>query len=132
METMVRTFKDKTLYNTGFPVLQKRDDFDVEITGFIYSYFKNRYKLNIYSKLIFKDNYSLSLIDNKLFVVISEIKQLNKPSYLHNYNWKNSDINSYERIRSMDILLPGDDFYLIRHFVVPDKNTLSIILSTYK
>ena len=130
METMVRRFVNKNIYDTGLPVLTKRNDFDVNLAGFSYNYLKNQYKLSIYSQLIFKDNYSISLIDNKLIILISEAKEYNKPVYIHNYNWKNSGTETYERIRSLDILLPGDDFYIIRHYMIPEKSILNIILST--
>ncbi len=132
METMVKRYLFSNDHHTSIPVINKRNDLNVNITGFSYNYVKNQYKLSIYSDLFFKDNYSVSLIDNRLMVVISEIKEYNKPSYIHNFNWNTANSQTYERIRSMDVILPGNDFYLIRHYVIPDRKMLHVILSTYR
>ncbi len=130
MEMLVKRFQNKNNYNPVIPVINKRDDFEVNVTGFSYNYLKNTYKLTLYSDLLYNDNYSISMIDNRLVVIISEIKEYNKPSYTHNIKWNYSDTQAYERIRSVDILMPGNDFYLIRHYVIPNKSLLQVILST--
>ncbi len=130
MEMLVKRFLNKKNYNPVIPVIKKRDDFKVNVTGFSYNYLRNTYKLTLYSDLLYSDNYSISIIDNRLVVIISEIKEYIKPSYVHNVNWNYSDTRLYERIRSIDVLMPGNDFYLIRHYVIPNKSLLHVILST--
>jgi hypothetical protein len=130
METMEKKVQNNT-YNAYVPIIKKRDDFDVNITGMSYNYFKNQYKLGIVSDLIMKDNYTLSLLEDKLVVVVSEIREISKPAHIHNIQWNYPQTRTYERIRSMDIFLPGKNFYLIRHYVIPEKSLLQIVLSTY-
>lgn len=118
--------------NINIPFIKKRSDFNVSISGFSYNFLKNRYKLSIHSDLILKDNYTISLTDDKLIIVVSEIREFIKPSYIHNIQTSYSETNTYERIRSMDIYLPGKNFYIVRHYVIPAKNLLHIVLSKNK
>ena len=132
MEAMVKKFHFNNDQNLDIPFIEKRNDFDVNIAGFSYNFLKNQYKLSIYSDLILKDNYTISLDDDKLIIIIAEIREYNKPAYIHNFQRNYSQTDTYERIRSMDIYLPGKDFYLVRHYAIPKKSMLYVILSTLK
>ena len=131
MKTMVKK-SNYNKYDTYIPVIKKRNDFNVSITGLSYNYYKNQYKLGIISNLILKDNYTISILEDKLVIVISEIREISKPAHIHNIQWNYPQTRTYERIRSMDIFLPGKNFYLIRHYVIPEKSLLQIVLSTYE
>lgn len=129
MDTLVKKYiSDKN--NLKFPVLNKKDDLNIRINSFDYNYYKNEYILELNSGLIQTDNYTLSLVRNRLIISITEHKQIDRPVYVNNYYLSYPKSSTYERIRSVDVYLPGKDFYLIRQYFIPDKSTLSIILST--
>jgi hypothetical protein len=74
------------------------------------------------------DNYRLFLKGKYLTVVLIEEKNLARPIYVHNLNWEQYDYSGYELVKTVDIFLPGDNFYLIRHSYLSANQILNVIL----
>lgn len=86
------------------------------------------YLLQLELKSIRIDNYRIFLKDRYLTLVVSEIRELEKPVYLHNMSWQEVDSEGYEVMKNIELWLPGDNFYLVKHFFVPASNLLNIYL----
>jgi hypothetical protein len=74
------------------------------------------------------DNYKLVFNNNQLTVILFESIEFNKPVYIHNYRLNDLAENpSYDELKSIDFILPDDDYYLIGHKVMPHKGILEVI-----
>lgn len=74
------------------------------------------------------DNYRLFLNGHYLTLIISESKEAKRPLHLKNVEWDLYRQYKYEVMRNIDVWLPGDNFYLIKHFFVPESRELNIVL----
>lgn len=88
----------------------------------------HHYILKLKINNIDPDNYRLIFDQNQLTVIIFESIEFNNPVHIRNY--KLHDLykdQSYEEIKSFDLTLPEQDFYLIGHSVIPKKRLLKVI-----
>lgn len=83
--------------------------------------------ITLYSQLFFEDRFKVAVHSNRINIIISELIEGNSPE-LARYDWQGYSKQSYFRMRNISLLLPGDNFYLLRHFLVPEKFLLKIIL----
>ena len=101
---------------------------DLKIISQNYNQNTGQTYLVVSSNILMKDNYKLFIRENHLGIVISEHIEFNRPVYLHHYNLKSYQQQSYERLHSASVLLPGHNYHLINHFFNPDNNSLEIVL----
>ena len=85
-------------------------------------------ELTLKSPLITDDSYKLILRGNQLILVISELIQITNFTPSHYYKRQFHSKGAYERLRSIRIMLPGNNFYILRHYTIPENNSLKIIL----
>jgi len=88
---------------------------------------KGLFIISLYSQLFFEDRFKVSVHNNRMNIIISEFIEGSSPA-LARYDWQGYSKQSYFRMRNISLLLPGDNFYLLRHFLVPEKFLLKIIL----
>lgn len=112
--------------NTPFVI--KRNDNKVKINDFQQD--KDHYILELGALNLKSDNYRIFLKGHYLTLIVSEIREISKPLHVHNMTWHLYKQQAYEVMKSIDIWLPGNNFYLVRHFVLPEDQTLKIILGT--
>jgi len=83
--------------------------------------------ISLYSALFLEDSFRFFFHGNKLVVVISERVQSMRPN-MPVVDWHRFSGATYERLRNVSIFLPGDNFYLMRHFLVPEQYLLKLFL----
>ena len=83
--------------------------------------------ITLYSQLFFEDSFKIMVHNNRLSIIISEMIEGSSPA-LQRFDWQGYSKQSYVRMRNVSLLLPGDNFYLLRHFLVPEQFLLKIIL----
>ena len=83
--------------------------------------------ISLYSLLFAEEKFRIFLHDDKLVIVVSEIVQSNQEE-MPIVDWHRYSRRTYERFRNVSIILPGDNFYLLRHFLIPEKFLLKIFL----
>jgi hypothetical protein len=88
---------------------------------------KGLFIISLYSQLFFEDRFKITVHNNRMSIVLSELIEGSSPA-LARYDWQGYSKQSYFRMRNISLLLPGDNFYLLRHFLVPEKFLLKIIL----
>jgi len=88
---------------------------------------KGLFIISLYSQLFFEDRFKVTVHNNRMSIIISELIEGSSPT-LTWHDWQGYSKQSYIRMRNISLLLPGDNFYLLRHFLVPDKFLLKIIL----
>jgi hypothetical protein len=84
--------------------------------------------LQIAGSCLKDNNYRLFIKGKYLTIVLIEEKLVARPIYVHNLNWQQSDYSGYEKVKTFDIFLPGDNFYLIRHSFLTKDHVLNVIL----
>ena len=81
------------------------------------------------SSLLFSDNkVRIYIRENKMVVVVTEVVDTTYSPNNFVTDWQRFTKRTYERIHNLNLVLPGDNFYLLRHYVLPEKYLLKIIL----
>ena len=88
---------------------------------------KGLFMITLYSQLFFEDSFKIMVHNNRLSIIISELIEGSSPAF-QQYDWQGYSKQSYVRMRNVSLMLPGDNFYLLRHFLVPEQFLLKIIL----
>ncbi|MDB4581597.1 hypothetical protein N9164_00455 [Draconibacterium sp.] len=77
----------------------------------------------------FLDNpVKVTIRDKKLIIIISEFVDARKNIWKPVNDWEQYMMQSYTRMHNVSLLLPGDNFYILRHFLIPDKLFLRVVL----
>ena len=98
---------------------------DVEIVDYVED--KGKLIITLFSILFSEDKFRFFIQDNKLVIVITEKVQPGLQD-VPVMDWHRFNGRPYERLRNVSIYLPGDNFYLKRHFLIPEQYLLKIIL----
>ena len=101
---------------------------DVKIVDYIEDPEKGQLLISLYSQLFSESQLKISIRESKIVIIVSELVGFNKSVATYISDWQTYSQRSYVRMRNISLFLPGDNFYLLRHFVVPEKFLLNIIL----
>ena len=81
------------------------------------------------SSLLFSDNnVNIYIHENRMVVVVTEIVDTTYSPNNFVTDWQRFTKRTYERMHNLNLVLPGDNFFLLRHLVLPEKYLLKIIL----
>lgn len=81
------------------------------------------------SSLLFSgNNVRIYIRENKMVVMVTEVVDTTYSPTNFVTDWQRFTKRTYERMHNLNLVLPGDNFYLLRHFVLPEKYLLKIIL----
>lgn len=109
-----------------YPIVDAKGNLNVELINF--RKLENHYALELEIRNIGTDNYRLFIKGACLSIILSEPRVYSKPLHVHNVNWRIYSQQSYDVLKHADIWLPGDNFYLIRHYAYPDDQLLEVIM----
>jgi len=84
--------------------------------------------ISLYSQLLTDNQIEVFMQGSKISILISEQLNLNTQAPLPKYNWQNFYPQSYTRLRNISILLPGNNFFLLKHRLISEKSLLKIFL----
>jgi len=68
------------------------------------------------------------VINKRLKLVISEFIDLRQKVWTPVNDWEQFTAHSYTRMHNIRIMLPGDNFYILRHFLIPEESLLKVVL----
>ena len=88
----------------------------------------NFYNLILKIKNIESNNYRVFLEKSRLMIVVAVNHYLSRPLHMHNFLDNSADQFHYEVMRQVQVWLPADNFYLLRHFLDVEEGNLKIIL----
>lgn len=125
MRTLVKRNND-ILNKINSPFIINRNDLEIKLVDF--QKIRRTHLLQLELNNLKEDNYRLFLKGHYLTMIITEIRSISKPVYVHNMDWRLINNNEYEVMKSVDIWLPGNNFYLIKHYAIPEDQTLKIFL----
>ncbi|HPE77017.1 MAG TPA: hypothetical protein P5210_07035 [Draconibacterium sp.] len=89
---------------------------------------KGQLLISLYSQLFSESQLKISIRESKIVIIVTELVGFGNSSTTYISDWQTYSQKSYLRMRNISLLLPGDNFYLLRHIVVPEKFLLNIIL----
>jgi len=89
---------------------------------------KGQLIISLYSQLFAENQQKIYIRDNKLIIIVSELIHSYKSDSSYVSDWQSFTQQSYIRMRNISLFLPGDNFYLLRHYLVPEKFLLNIIV----
>ena len=126
MQTLEKSsaFVDKVIYRPR--IVNNLNDVEIHMVKFLKA--GDIFLMQLWVNNLVNNNYCVFLKEQYLTLVISEVKEVLKPVYMHNFNWRHTDHVFYEVMKSVEIWLPGDNFYLVKHYFVPDDKLLNIYL----
>lgn len=101
---------------------------EVRIVDFLEDPEKGQLIISLYSQLFSDSQLKISIHDSKVVIIVSELIGFNKSTTAYVSDWQSYSQQSYVRMRNISLLLPGDNFYLLRHFLIPEKFLLNIII----
>ena len=100
----------------------------VKIVDYVEDPERGQLLISLYSHLFSESQLKISIRKSKIVIIVSELVGFNKSVATYISDWQTYGQQSYVRMRNVSLLLPGDNFYLLRHVVVPEKFLLNIIL----
>jgi hypothetical protein len=68
------------------------------------------------------------VINKRLKLVISEFIDLRQKVWTPVNDWEQFTGHSYTRMHNIRIMLPGDNFYILRHIFIPEESLLKVVL----
>ena len=101
---------------------------EVKIFEYVEDAEKGQLLISLYSQLFSESQLKISIRESKIVIIVSEQVGFGKSTKNYTSDWQTYSQQSYVRMRNISLFLPGDNFYLLRHFIVPEKFLLSIIL----
>ena len=90
---------------------------------------KGLFFISLYSQLFSENTIKVFIRENKLIIFVTEIVDCRESASFYVSDWQNYFPQSYTRMRHVNLLLPGDNFFILRHFLVPEKFLLKIFLA---
>jgi hypothetical protein len=101
---------------------------EVKVVEFNEDTEKGQIIISLYSQLFSESQLKISIRESKIVIIVSELVGFNKTTSNYISDWQTYSQKTYVRMRNISLFLPGDNFYLLRHFIVPEKFLLNIIL----
>lgn len=84
--------------------------------------------ISLRSQLFAENQQKIYLRENKLIIIVSELVRTCKSDSTYLSDWQTYGQQAYVRMRNISLFLPGDNFYLLRHYFVPEKLILNIVI----
>ena len=101
---------------------------EVKLIDFTRDLDKGQIIVLLSSLLFSENNVRIYIRENKMVVVVTEVVDTTYSPSNFVTDWQRFTNRTYERMHNFNLVLPGDNFYLLRHFVLPEKYLLKIIL----
>lgn len=101
---------------------------DVRIMNYMVIPEKDQLEILLYSHLFSNNHVDVLLRGNKVVLIITEKVEAGQSATIYVSDWQSFYPRSYQRMRNVSLILPGDNFYLLRHDLIPDEFMMKIIL----
>ena len=129
MKAFVNYSDDISTLGTGISVYNHPDAHkEVKLVDYTRDLEKGKIIVILSSLLFAENNVKIYIRENKMVVVVTEVVDTTYSPTSFVTDWQRFTQRTYERMHSLNLVLPGDNFFLLRHFVLPEKYLLKIIL----
>ena len=107
---------------------KRGDSDDVQIVNYIEKPEQGKIIISLYSPLFSGNQLNVFIRDNKIVLFITEVVDSDASESKYVSDWQSFYPRTYTRMRSVSLFLPGDNFFLLRYFLIPEEFMLKIIL----
>ncbi len=101
---------------------------EIKVIDFLEETDEGQFVISLYSELFSESTLKVFIRENKLVLFITEYVETAPRAALYVSDWQSFYPQSYTRMRNVSLILPGSNFFLLRHFLVPEKYLLKILL----
>ena len=101
---------------------------EVKIVDYFEDPEKAQLIISLYSQLFAENQQKIYIRENKLVIIVSELVHSINPDTVYISDWQSYSQQSYTRLRNISLFLPGDNFYLLRHYLIPERFLLNIVI----
>jgi len=84
--------------------------------------------ISLYSHIFSGNELNLFIRGNKIILIIEESIDYSNSDLEFINDWQSYLPHKHTRMRNISLLLPGDNFYILRHFIMPEEYLLKIFL----
>lgn len=129
MKTYTNFSNDISKLGTNINVYPNADtNSEVKLVDYTRDLEKGQIIILLSSLLFSENNVRIFIRGNKMAVIVTEVVDTTYSPNNFVTDWQRYTKPKYERIHNLNLVLPGDNFYLLRHYVLPEKYLLKIIL----
>uniref|UniRef100_UPI003216BA7B hypothetical protein n=1 Tax=uncultured Draconibacterium sp. TaxID=1573823 RepID=UPI003216BA7B len=129
---MQTSIENKAIGNNNYPEITSVGNQivgeDITIVDYMKETENGESIIKLYSQQLFSNQIKVSVRGPKIILIISEFVDARKPNNTVYNTWEVLNKHSYTRIHNIRIMLPGDNFYILRNYEVADDLFLKIVL----
>lgn len=122
----VDTFRTNNIQALQF--INRETTRELKVIDFLEEPEKGQFIISLYSQLFSENQLKVFIRDNKVVIFVTEKINCNRTSAIYVSDWQNYFPQSYTRMRNVSLILPGDNFFLLRHLLIPEQFLLKIFL----
>ncbi len=119
---------ENRVYLAGSPMENQKVVKDLSIVDYMKKTASGESVVTLCSQQLFSNSIKVRVRDEKIILIISEYVDARRTSLQGQNTWEALYKHSYSRIYTIRIMLPGDNFYILRNYELSDKIFLKINL----
>lgn len=85
--------------------------------------------ITLFSMLFLENQFKIKLNGDKVILQFIEKVEYGRSAAVFVCDWQSYVPQTYSRIRKFSFVLPGDNFYILRQFMIPERFLLKIFLA---
>lgn len=129
MNSIISTYNSPFRTDFGdYHLMNEKDEEEIKIVDFLEENEENKFVVSLYSALFAASQLKISIRGSQIVLLISEQVEATRSRSMFVSDWQSYNPQSYVRMRTVSLLLPGDNFFLLRHFLIPENHLLKIFL----
>ena len=101
---------------------------EVQIVDYLNETEKGQFLITLYSPFFSENQTDVIVRENRIILFITEKVYMSQSDTTYISDWHSFYPKSYTRLRNVKVLLPGDNFFLLRYFQISENFLLKIFL----
>jgi len=111
-----------------YHLMNEKDEEEIKIVDFLEESEGDKFVISLYSVLFAVSQLKISIRSSQIILLISEQVDAKRSCSMFVSDWQSYNSQSYIKMRTVSLLLPGDNFFLLRHILIPESHLLKIFL----
>ncbi len=118
---------DQFLYGRS-PIVKHELENEIKIIDYLKETGNGQYLITLHSEVLVDNELVVIVRENRVILLVTEKVYPQRSGNVFTSDWQSFYPKSYIRMRNVKILLPGDNFYILRHFQIAESFLLKIFL----
>lgn len=111
-----------------YHLMNEKDEEEIKIVDFLEENEDGKFVISLYAVLFAVSEVKIAVRGSRMVLSISEQVEVTHSRTMFVSDWQSYYPQTYIRLRTVSLLLPGDNFFLLRHFLIPENHLLKIFL----